>query len=162
MAKTPEDPSVLLRDVLRVTPGGRGSDRTVSLDQGDGTRLRAGVGAAGVEGIPAALLGWPPREGREVRAPTWHWLLPATPSGSQGPELRRGLTPLPAIALLTNGPSAAVGPPGRENQPWGCIISRGEGPSSPEHCVDTLCQAVRRADMQKGDFLHRFLNCIKF
>lgn len=35
----------------------------VSLDQGDGTRLRAGVNAAGLEGIPAALLTQPPCEG---------------------------------------------------------------------------------------------------
>ena len=148
--------------MLRVTLGGRGSDRTASLDQGDGTRLRAGVNAAGLEGIPAAFLAWPPCEGRDVQALTRRWLLPVTLSGSQGPELRRGLTPLLAIAVLRDGPSAAVGPPAEKTKPWGCIISWGEGPSSPDRRVDTLCRAVQRAHMQKGDFLHPFLNRIKF
>lgn len=39
-----------------------------------------------------------------------------------------------------------------KNQPWGCIMAQGEGPSTLEHCVDTLCWAVQRTHVQKGDF----------
>lgn len=74
--------------------------------------------------------------------------LPVTPSWSWAPELCRGLTLLLALAPLVNGPLAAAGPPGRANQPWGLLTSWGEGPSSPEHSVVTLCQA----HVQEGDF----------
>lgn len=90
-----------------------------SPDLGDGTRLRAGVNAAGLEGIAAALLARSPCEGRGVRAPTWRWLLPVTLSVSQGLELRRG------CSSADDGPPAAARPPAEKINP-GAASSVGE------------------------------------
>lgn len=106
-----------------------------SLDQGCGTRRRT-------RGQPSLALA-----------------LPVSLSWSRGPELRGGLTLLLAVASLMNGPLAAAGPPGRANQPWGLIISWGEGPSIPARSRGR----VRFAGLtgRRVIFLHPFLNHIK-